>query len=68
VIEDLRGDYSWAFDLIAPDDEVRYRALRRQQALLAMAAEALRQSNRVWAEAGTLAPGEPHLAAQMIAA
>jgi hypothetical protein len=53
------------FDLIAEDDGVRSRALRRQRALLAAAAEALRESNRVWAEAGSPGPGEPHLAAQM---
>ncbi len=65
MFADLPGDYSWTSDLIAPDDEVRHRALRRQQALVATAAEALRRYNGVWAQAGTPAPSEPHLVAQM---
>jgi hypothetical protein len=65
VFSEMPGDYSWAFDLIAPDDEVRHRAVRRQRASVAAAVAALRWSNRVWAEAGTCVPSEPHLAAQM---
>jgi hypothetical protein len=53
------------YDLIAPDDVVRHRALARHQALLLAASEALHWSNRVWAKAGTPAPDEPHLAAEM---
>lgn len=53
------------FDLIAPDDAVRHRALRRQQALIATAAEALREYNRVWARAGAVASGEAQLSARM---
>jgi hypothetical protein len=65
VLAKLPGDHSWVFDLIAPDDVVRHRALTRHQALLTAASEALRWSNRVWAQAGTPAPTEPHLAAEM---
>ncbi|MBB5867018.1 hypothetical protein F4553_000397 [Allocatelliglobosispora scoriae] len=57
--------YLWTYDLISPDEAVRRRALARHQALLAAAAEALHWSNRVWAQAGTPAPAEPHLAAEM---
>ena len=53
------------FDLVATDDVLRHRVLARHQALLAAASEALRWSNRVWAQAGTPAPAEPHLAAEM---
>jgi hypothetical protein len=65
VLAKLPGNHSWVFDLIAPDDVVRRRALTRHQALLAGASEALHWSNRVWAQAGTPAPAEPHLAAEM---
>ncbi|NMO56856.1 hypothetical protein HH310_37500 [Actinoplanes sp. TBRC 11911] len=57
--------HSWVFDLVATDDVVRHRALNRHRALLAAAAEALTWSNRIWAQAGTPAPTEPHLAAEM---
>jgi hypothetical protein len=59
------GDHSWVFDLVAPNADVRHRALTRHQALLTAASEALRWSNSVWARAGTPAPNEPHLAAEM---
>lgn len=62
---ELPGNHSWVFDLIAPDDVVRHRALARHQALLTAAWEALRWSNRVWAQAGRWSPTEPHLAAEM---
>jgi hypothetical protein len=65
VLAKLPGNHSWVFDLIAPDDVVRHRALTRHQALLTAASEALRWSNTVWAQAGTPAPTEPHLAAEM---
>lgn len=57
--------HSWVFDLVAADDVVRHRALERHRDLLAAAAEALTWSNRIWAQAGTPAPAEPHLAAEM---
>jgi len=56
---------SWAFDLIAPDDAVRARALARHQALVEGSGAALRWTNRVWREAGTPLPTQPHLAAEM---
>jgi hypothetical protein len=65
VFGDLQSGHSWLLDLVAADDAVRHRALARHQALLAKASEALRWSNRVWAQAGTPAPAEPHLAAEM---
>jgi hypothetical protein len=65
VLADPLGNHSWVFDLIATDDVLRRRALARHQALLVAAREALRWSNRVWAQAGTPAPAEPHLAAEM---
>ncbi|MFI6760033.1 hypothetical protein ACIBF5_12935 [Micromonospora sp. NPDC050417] len=59
------GNQSWVFDLTASDNVLRHRALTRHQALLAAASEALHWSNRVWEQAGTPAPTEPHLAAEM---
>jgi hypothetical protein len=59
------GNHLWVFDLIASDDVVRRRALARHQALLEKASEALHWSNGIWARAGTPAPTEPHLAAEM---
>lgn len=59
------GGKSWVFDLIATDEAVRRRALARHQASIAAAAEALRWSNAVWAQAGTPAPTEPRLSAEM---
>lgn len=57
---------SWVFDLIAHDDPVRRRALERHRELLAATEEALRWSNRVWAQAGgNFAPTQAHLAAEM---
>jgi hypothetical protein len=53
------------FDLVADDDVVRGRALARHRALVAASTEALHWSNRVWMQAGTPAPEEPHLAAEM---
>ncbi|WP_157528058.1 hypothetical protein [Nocardia sp. NRRL S-836] len=53
------------FDLIAHDDRVRHRALERHRQLVARSLDALHWSNRVWAQAGTPAPREPHLAAEM---
>ncbi|MFD0599632.1 hypothetical protein ACFQZ4_50995 [Catellatospora coxensis] len=61
----LPENHSWVYDLIASDDVVRHHALARHQALLVAASEALHWSNRVWAQAGTPAPAEPHLAAEM---
>jgi hypothetical protein len=58
-------DHLWVFDLIAPDERVRHRALARHQALTVAAGEALQWSNRVWERAGTPAPVEPHLSAEM---
>ncbi|MDX8034214.1 hypothetical protein SK803_28695 [Lentzea sp. BCCO 10_0856] len=56
---------AWVFDLIARDDLVRQRALRRHQELVARSLNALHWSNRVWMQAGTPAPQQPHLAAEM---
>ncbi len=56
---------AWTYDLVAPDDVVRRRALARHQAFLAVASQALKWSNSVWAQAGSPAPSEPHLAAEM---
>jgi hypothetical protein len=56
---------AWTYDLVAPDDVVRRRALARHQAFLAAASQALKWSNSVWAQAGSPAPSEPHLAAEM---
>jgi hypothetical protein len=53
------------YDLVDTDETVRARALDRHKELLAGAAEALHWSNRVWQQAGTPAPAEPHLAAEM---
>jgi len=65
VLADPFGTHAWVFDLVAMDDIVRHRVLARHQTLLAEASEALRWSNRVWAQAGTSAPAEPRLAAEM---
>lgn len=59
------GRQSWVFDLVAADEAVRRRALARHQASIAAAAAALHWSNAVWAQAGTPAPTEPRLAAEM---
>ena len=59
------GDPSWVFDLVSADDRVRGRALSRHQSLIAAAMAAIHWSNRVWAQAGTPAPTEPRLAAEM---
>ncbi|WP_053723333.1 hypothetical protein [Saccharothrix sp. NRRL B-16348] len=59
------GDPSWVWGLVSSDDAVRRQALARHQASIKAAAEALRWSNDVWARAGTPAPSEPHLAAEM---
>lgn len=56
---------AWLFDLIAPDDRVRHRALTRHEELVARSLNALHRSNRVWMRAGTPAPEQPHLAAEM---
>ncbi|WP_033442019.1 hypothetical protein [Saccharothrix sp. NRRL B-16314] len=58
-------DPSWVWDLVARDEDVRRRALARHQASVKAAADALRWSNDVWARAGTPAPAEPRLAAEM---
>ncbi|CRK58491.1 SC10B8A.06, unknown, len: 219 aa; located between inverted DNA repeat units [Alloactinosynnema sp. L-07] len=59
------GDVSWIFDLVSPDDSVRGRALARHQAAVAEGRTALHWMNSVWARAGTPAPAEPWLAAEM---
>lgn len=56
---------AWVFDLIASDDLVRHRALTRHRELVARSLNALHWSNRVWMQAGTPAPEQPHLAAEM---
>ncbi|HYQ68933.1 hypothetical protein [Actinophytocola sp.] len=59
------GDPSWVFELVSTDGRVRGRALARHQSLIKAALEANHWMNRVWAQAGTPAPEEPHLAAEM---
>lgn len=65
VATEFVGDPSWVWGLASRDDDVRREALARHQALIKAAADALRWSNDVWARAGTPAPSEPHLAAEM---
>jgi hypothetical protein len=65
VFDELPGDHSWVYDLIAPDDDVRHRALNRHRELLATAWEARHWQNRIWARAGTPVSAKPHLAAEM---
>lgn len=55
----------WVFDLIAPDDRVRGRALARHRALVAGSLAGLHWVNRVWRQAGTFAPREAHMSAEM---
>ncbi|MFC0543254.1 hypothetical protein [Kutzneria chonburiensis] len=49
-------DHAWLYDLIDPDDEVRGRALERQQSFVAEAWRAQAWANDVWARAGWRAP------------
>lgn len=62
---ELPDDHGWVFDLVNADDGRRGLALARHRQLLEESAAALRWANRVWAKAGTPAPQEPHLAAEM---
>ena len=62
---EVEPDLSWVYDLVAPDDAVRGRALARHQALVAEMVRAQQQVNAVWARAGTIEPREPHLSAEM---
>lgn len=59
------GDTSWVWGLASRDDDVRRSALERHRTMVEAAAGALHWSNDVWRRAGTPAPGEPHLAAEM---
>ena len=59
------GDPSWVWGLASRDDAVRRQALQRHRALVEAAGQALNWSNDVWRRAGTPAPDEPHLAAEM---
>ncbi len=59
------GDPSWVWGLASRDDDVRRKALERHRALVEAAVRALHWSNDVWRRAGTPAPSEPHLAAEM---
>ncbi len=65
VTSEFAGDPSWVFGLASADDRVRARALTRHRRVVALALDAIHWSNRVWARAGTPAPAEPHLAAEM---
>jgi hypothetical protein len=64
-VSEFIGDPSWVFELVSTDDRVRGRALARHQSLITAASEANRWVNRVWAQAGTPAPEQPRLAAEM---
>lgn len=59
------GDTSWVFELVADDDRVRGRALARHQSSIASAIDANHWANRLWARAGSPAPAQLHLAAEM---
>ncbi|MFE9746373.1 hypothetical protein ACFYOT_15830 [Saccharothrix saharensis] len=59
------GDPAWVWGLASRDDDVRGRALARHRELVEHARQALRWSNDVWARAGSPAPDQPHLAAEM---
>ncbi|HVK22846.1 MAG TPA: hypothetical protein VM677_15930 [Actinokineospora sp.] len=59
------GDTSWIFDLIAPDDAVRERALRCNREAVEHATEAQHWINWVWHMARTPVPTDPKLAAEM---
>ncbi|MFB9905687.1 hypothetical protein [Allokutzneria oryzae] len=61
----VNAESSWMFDLVAPDDILRGCALARLKSSNAAKSEALHWSNSVWARAGTPAPTEPHLSAEM---
>ncbi|MCE6993327.1 hypothetical protein LZG04_00670 [Saccharothrix sp. S26] len=59
------GDPSWVWGLASRDDDVRAQALERHRALVERARQALHWSNDVWRRAGSPAPREPHLAAEL---
>jgi hypothetical protein len=55
----------WVFDLVSPEADRRRAALDRHRTTLEDSHEAQRWINRVWEQAGTPAPQEAYLAAQM---
>jgi hypothetical protein len=63
VAANLAEDYDWVFDLLSPVPDRRRVAMSRHRGLLQEASTALARMNDIWAQAGTPAPREPHLAA-----
>jgi hypothetical protein len=57
--------YAWVFDVVSSDPACRRAALDRYRVTLEAAHEAQHWINRVWALAGSPAPEQPHLAAEM---
>lgn len=65
MIDGLAALPEWVFDLVSPEAVRRRAALERHRVTVEASHEAQSWINRVWAESGTPAPHEPHLAAEM---